>query len=143
MPKSRSSFSTAAELKVLRKVVDITTSELDVDGVLTEIVKIVTDIANADSVFIYLFDGDKKHLVLRASKTAHKKELGKVALKVGEGLTGWAAKNNKPVVIKENAYEDPRFKAFDVLPEDKYEAFVALPIVYKGKAIGVINVQHK
>ena len=73
MPKSRSSFSTAAELKVLRKVVDITTSELDVDGVLTEIVKIVTDIANADSVFIYLFDGDKKHLVLRASKTAHKK----------------------------------------------------------------------
>ena len=143
MPKTKSSFSTAAELKVLRKVVDITTSELDIDGVLSEIVKIVTDIANADSVFIYLFDGDKKHLVLRASKTGHRKELGQVALKVGEGLTGWAAKNNKPVVIKENAYEDPRFKAFEVLPEDKYEAFVALPIVYKGKAIGVINLQHK
>ena len=143
MPKSKSSFSPAAELKVLRKVVDITTSELDIDGVLTEIVKVVTDIASADSVFIYLFDDDKKHLVLRASKTAHKKELGKVLLKVGEGLTGWVAKNNKPVVIKENAYEDPRFKAFEVLPEDKYEAFVALPIVYKGKAIGVINLQHK
>jgi signal transduction protein with GAF and PtsI domain len=143
MPKDKASFSTAAELKVLRKVVDITTSELDIDGVLSEIVKIVTDIANADSVFIYLFDSDKKHLVLRASKTAHKKELGKVSLKVGEGLTGWAAKNNKPVVIKENAYEDSRFKAFDVLPEDKYEAFVALPIVYKGRAIGVINLQHR
>lgn len=143
MPKNKTSFSTAAELKVLRKVVDITTSELDLDGVLNEIVKIVTDIANADSVFIYLFNSDKKYLVLRASKTGHKKELGRVSLKVGEGLTGWAAKNNKPVVIKENAYEDPRFKAFDVLPEDKYEAFVALPIIYKGRAIGVINLQHK
>jgi signal transduction protein with GAF and PtsI domain len=113
MPKNKSSFSTAAELKVLRKVIDITTSELDLDGVLSEIVKTVTNIADADSVFIYLFDADKKHLVLRASKTAHKKEVGHVSLKVGEGLTGWAAKNNKPVVIKENAYEDPRFKAFE------------------------------
>lgn len=143
MPKNKSSFSTAAELKVLRRVVDITTSELDIDGVLNEVVRIVTDIASADSVFIYLFDHDKKHLVLRASKTAHKKEVGHVALKVGEGLTGWVAKNNKPIVIKENAYADPRFKAFEVLPEDQYEAFVALPIIYKGKAIGVINLQHK
>jgi signal transduction protein with GAF and PtsI domain len=143
MPKAKAKFSAADELKVLRKVVDITTSELELDGVLSEIVKTVTDIAQADSVFIYLFDDDKRHLVLRASKTAHKKEVGKVVLKVGEGLTGWAAKNNTPVVIKENAYADPRFKAFDVLPEDKYEAFVALPIVYKGRAIGVINLQHK
>ncbi len=143
MAKVKQHFSSEDELKALRKVVDITTSELEFDGILNEIVKTVVDIAQADSVFIYLFDADKKHLVLRASKTAHKKELGSVALKVGEGLTGWAAKNNKPVIIAANAYEDQRFKAFDVLPEDKYEAFLALPIVYKGKAIGVINLQHK
>ena len=86
MARNKARFSTADELKALRKVVDITTSEVDLDGVLTEIVKITTDIANADSVFIYLFDGDKKNLVLRASKTGHKKELGRVSLKVGEGL---------------------------------------------------------
>ncbi len=143
MVKNKARFSTVDELKVLRKVVDITTSELDIDGILQEIVKTVTDIAHADSVFVYLFDDGKRHLILRASKTPHKKELGKISLKVGEGLTGWAVKNNTPVVIKENAYKDSRFKAFDVLPEDKYEAFVALPISYKGKAIGVINLQHK
>lgn len=143
MATKRTIFSAADELKVLRKVVEITTAELELDGVLSEIVRTVADMARADSVFIYLFDEDKKHLILRASKTAHTKELGHVLLKVGEGLTGWAAKNNKPVVISENAYEDPRFKAFDVLPEDKYEAFLALPIVYQGKAIGVVNVQHR
>ena len=58
-------------------------------------------------------------------------------------MTGWVAKNVKPLAIKANAYDDPRFKAFDVLPEDRYEAFLALPILYKGKAIGVINLQHK
>ena len=49
----------------------------------------------------------------------------------------------KPVAINKSAYQDKRFKNFDVLPEDKYEAFLSVPVVYKGKAIGVVNIQHK
>ncbi|MFC1809166.1 GAF domain-containing protein [Candidatus Omnitrophota bacterium] len=136
-------LSPSEELKILRKIVEITNSQLDLDIVLKDIVRIVTDMTGADSVFIYLFDDDKKNLTLKASKTPHKKELGKIKLKVGEGITGWVAKERKPVFIKSKAYDDPRFKSFDVLPEDKYESFLATPIVYKTKAIGVINVQHK
>ncbi len=143
MAKVRKALSSEDELLILRRIVDITTSETDLEGVLGEIVKVALDMAPADSVFVYLFDEANKNLVLRASKTPHKKELGNVALKVGEGLTGWVAKNVKPLAIKANAYNDPRFKAFDVLPEDHYEAFLAVPIVYKGKAVGVINLQHK
>mgnify|MGYP001570506517 CR=1 FL=1 len=143
MAKTKILLSAEDELNILRKIVDITTSELDLDGVLSEVVRTVTDIAQADSVFIYLFDEGHRNLILRASKTPHKKELGKIALRVGEGITGWVAQNNKPVVIKENAYADPRFKTFDVLPEDRYEALLSVPIIYKGKASGVINVQHK
>ncbi len=143
MPKEKNRLSPSDELKILRKIVDITTAEIDLDGVLTEVVKTVTDVTSADSVFIYLFDDQNKNLILSASKTPHKRELGHVSLKVGEGLTGWVAKNVKPLAIKEGAYSDPRFKAFDVLPEDKYEAFLAVPIIYKGKAIGVINLQYR
>lgn len=131
------------EIAVLRKIVEITNSELDLNVVLKEVIAIVTMITNADSVFIYLFDDHKKNLVLLASKTPHKKELGKINLKAGEGITGWVAKENKPVVISSNAYQDKRFKNFDVLPEDQYEAFLSTPIIYRGKAIGVVNIQHK
>ena len=131
------------EIAVLRKIVEITNSELDLNVVLGEVVTIVTMITNADSVFIYLFDDKKKNLVLLASKTPHKKELGKINIKAGEGITGWVAKENKPVAISKNAYQDKRFKNFDVLPEDKYEAFLSVPIVCKGRAIGVVNIQHK
>ena len=143
MPKVKAQLSSKDELTLLRKIVDITTSDVDLDGVLSEIIKVALSIAPADSMFVYLFDAEHKNLVLCASKTPHKKELGQLTLKVGEGLTGWVAKNVKPLAIGSNAYDDPRFKAFDVLPEDRYEAFLALPIVYKGKAIGVINLQHK
>ncbi len=136
-------ISQAQEIKVLRNVVEITNSGLDLKVILKDVVEVVNDMTKADSVFIYLFDERRKHLVLMASKTPHKEELGKVNLKAGEGITGWVAKESEPVAIKKNAYQDSRFKSFDVLPEDRYEAFLSGPIIGKGKAIGVINVQHK
>jgi signal transduction protein with GAF and PtsI domain len=78
-----------------------------------------------------------------ASKTPHKKELGKITLKVGEGLTGWTAQQSKPVIISKSASQDERFKKFDDLPEDKYESFLAFPIIRNATVVGVINVQHK
>ena len=136
-------ISQAQELKILRKIVEITNSELDLTRVLKEVVGVMTEATKADSVFIYLFDDRKKRLVLMASKTPHKKELGKVHLKTGEGITGWVVQENKPVAIKKNAYKDKRFKNFDVLPEDRYEAFLSVPVVHRNRAIGVVNIQHK
>lgn len=145
MPKKNTTvnLSQSEEIDVLRRIVDITNSDLDLRVVLNEVVKIVTAMTKADSVFIYLFNEECSDLTLMASKTPHKKELGKVVLKAGEGITGWVARESKPVAIAENAYQDKRFKGFDVLPEDKYEAFLSAPIIYKRKAIGVVNVQHR
>ncbi len=139
----RLNISQAEEIKILRKIVDITCSDLDLSRTLKEIVQIVNEITKANSVFIYLFDDKKKNLILMASKVPHQKMLGKINLKIGEGITGWVAQEKKPVAIKRNAYQDSRFKHFDLLPEDKYEAFLSVPIVYKGQVSGVINVQHK
>lgn len=137
------SVSADEEIKILRRIVDITCSDLDLTLILKEVVKIMTDITSADSVFIYLFDQTRKNLILMASKTPHKKLLGKIELKTGEGIAGWVAQQNKPVALEANAYRDKRFKYFDVLPEDKYEAILSAPIIYKGRVSGVINVQHK
>lgn len=131
------------ELKILRKIVEITNSDFGLDLILKEVVKVVTEFTAADSVFIYLFDEKTQQFVLTASKTAHQKELGRIYLKEGEGITGWVAREHKPVAIEKNAYQDKRFKGFDLLPEDRYEAFLSVPVLFKKKAIGVINVQHK
>jgi signal transduction protein with GAF and PtsI domain len=136
-------ISPAEEIDILRKVVEITNSSLELNHILNEIVKEVTQVTKADSVFVYLFDDKKDNLILMASKTPHKKELGKVNLRAGEGITGWVAQENKIVAITKNAYADKRFKGFDVLPEDRYEAFLSVPVMNKGNTIGVVNVQHK
>ena len=47
------------------------------------------------------------------------------------------------MAITQNASRDPRFKLFFSLPEDRYEAFLSVPVTAKDKVIGVINVQHR
>ena len=136
-------ISQSREIEILRKIVEITNSELDLKWILKEVVNIVNEAIKADSVFIYLLDEKKNSFVLMASKTPHREELGKVILKAGEGITGWVALENKIAVIPKDAHKYSRFKSFDVLKEDKYEAFLSVPISYKKKVIGVINVQHR
>ena len=131
------------EVKILRNIVEITNSDLNLEGILDGVVRIITEMTKADAVFIYLFDIQHKHLVLLATKTPHKKELGKVNLKIGEGIAGWVVDKNEVVTIEENAYKDPRFKAIDELPEDMYESIFSVPVTFEEKPIGVVNIQHK
>ena len=64
-------------------------------------------------------------------------------LSIEMGLTGWVAQNREAVAIKERAYEDFRFKVFNELPEDRFEAFLSVPIVRGRRLIGVINIQNR
>ena len=116
---------------------------LEIDELLQEIVAVAAKITKSDSCLIYIFDSKNQELILRASQNPHADLLKKIKLKLGEGITGWVAKEKKPVAISQGAHTDLRFKFFQSLPEDLYEAFLSVPILNKRGIVGVINVQHK
>ena len=109
--------------------------------VLTRVVEFATAIVRCDACLIFVLLGEK--LVLRASKIPHAELLDTLDLQLGQGITGWVAENREPVAIARNAAGDARFKAFRDLPEDRFEAFLSVPLLSRGKLVGVINVQHK
>jgi uroporphyrinogen-III synthase len=47
------------------------------------------------------------------------------------------------VAIGRQAFADPRFQAFNELKEDRFEAFLSVPLISRGKLVGVINMQHQ
>jgi len=47
------------------------------------------------------------------------------------------------VAVSNSAGDDPRFKYFNELPEDRFEAFLSVPILCRDRVVGVINVQHR
>lgn len=130
------------ELAFLYRVAQ-TVHSLELNEVLREIVHIASEVTHADSVLVYVLDSKKEHLILRASKNPHKELLQKITMRMGEGITGWVARERKPVAISQNARRDPRFKFFRSLPEDRFEAFLSVPIINKSGVVGVINVQHQ
>ena len=110
-------------------------------AVLSRVVDFVSTIVQCDSCFVYVLDDDD--LVLRASKTPHPDVVDRLKLRVGQGITGWVAEHRTPVAVGSHAFDDPRFKTFNELPEDRYEAFLSVPVLSRGKLVGVINLQHR
>ena len=53
------------------------------------------------------------------------------------------AQHRVPVAVSRSAYRDARFQSFNQLPEDRYEAFLSVPILCRGRVVGVINLQHR
>jgi signal transduction protein with GAF and PtsI domain len=109
--------------------------------VLDRVVEFASGLVKCDSCLVYVLEGDD--LVLRASKNAHPDVVGRLKLRVGEGITGWVAEHHEPVAVSERAAQDPRFQFFHELPEDSYEAFLSVPLMCRGRVVGAINLQHR
>jgi uroporphyrinogen-III synthase len=109
--------------------------------VLGLIVEFASSVVKCDSCFVYMLEGDE--LVLRASRNPHEEVVDRLRIRVGQGITGWVAEHREPVAVSHNASRDIRFTVFNELPEDTYEAFLSVPILKRGRVIGVINVQHR
>ena len=131
------------EVDVLHRISESISSTLDPEAVFAHIVEVVVEVTTADACLLYLLSETREELILRASKNPHPKLIGRITIGLGEGITGWVAREQTRVVISSNASDDPRFKFFHNLPEDRYQAFVSVPVMAKKEVVGVINVQHK
>jgi uroporphyrinogen-III synthase len=129
------------QLAVYQRISRLMVRELTLADTLQAIVRLVGDYTSCDSCLLYLIDNEE--LVLCGTSSPHPNQIGKVRLKLDEGLTGWVARERKTLAISVEAYKDPRFKNFSELPEDSYEAFLSAPVIARNRVVGVINVQHR
>lgn len=130
-----------SDITLLNKMASRMAAAAPLDQVLKDVLEFVRTVVKCDSCMIYVLE--KEDLVLRASKNPHPEVVGRLKMKVGQGITGWVAEHREPVVVAEEAYRDPRFKLFNELPEDRFEAFLSVPLVSGGRLVGVINLQNR
>ncbi len=132
---------TEQQLRLFQKVSRFMVREMSLHEVLQGVVSLIVEFMECDSCLVYLID--QEQLVLCASNTPHPSTIGKLRLRLDEGLTGWVARERRLLSIPREAYKDPRFKYFGELQEDTYEAFLSVPVISRNKVVGVINVQHR
>jgi signal transduction protein with GAF and PtsI domain len=131
------------ELRILHEVAEDISGNVALQELLNRIVAMAMSLTGADSCLIYLYDKQNGELVLTATNEPAQKMLGRIRLKIGEGVTGWAAREKRPVSLAREAYRDRRFKTLTALNDTKYEAFLSVPILSKNEIIGVVNLRNK
>lgn len=129
------------QLRLFQKISRFMVKSLSLRDVLAGVNSLIVEYMRCDSCLLYLLDGQE--LILCSSNNPAPDTLGRLRLRLDEGLTGWVARERRLVAISKEAFLDPRFKNFAELPEDQYEAFLSVPIIARSRVVGVINVQHR
>jgi signal transduction protein with GAF and PtsI domain len=129
------------DIEVLHEIGERIAASDPLATVLKLVVEFAATVVKCDSCFLYVLEGNE--LILRASRNPHAEVVNRLTLRMGQGITGWVAEHKKPVAIGSRASSDPRFQSFHDLPEDRFEAFLSVPILCRDKLVGVINLQHR
>jgi phosphotransferase system enzyme I (PtsP) len=114
----------------------------DLDETLRNIVNLVARRMQTDVCSIYLLDADNETLRLQASKGLSRKAVGKVTLRIGEGLTGMAAQKRHVIAIEE-PQEHPSYRYFKETGEERFHSFLGIPLFDRNNPLGVIVLQTK
>jgi len=109
-------------------------------------VGLVSEELGVERVSLMLLDEKKGEIRIVAARGLDAEVVGKVRLKVGEGIAGWVAKEGKPVLVKD-VLTDPRVSRS--LDSTHSKSFISAPMVFsipillQQKVLGVINVTDR
>ena len=114
--------------------------EAGLDAFLAKAVSTVAWHMRAAVCSIYLYESETQELVLRANQGLNPNLIGNLRLKNGEGITGAALKEMRPI-CEAKATDNPHYKYVPGSREEQFVSFLAVPILRKMNPVGVIVVQ--
>ena len=107
---------------------------------LDNIVELIQQRFQTDVCSVYLLEPDRATLVLAATVGLRADAVGRIRMRLDEGLAGLVAEKITPIMTAD-ASRHPRYKYFPESGEDRYESFLGVPLVDRGLLQGVLVVQ--
>jgi len=136
----------AREVDELKEVVNLYEvskaigSLMDLDRLLSRIIKLATDTLGADGGSIMLFEKETGKLIVKAASGRREDTVMGKKLDIGERVAGYAAEKSEIVKIDGNLKDDPRFSNLEQF--DGIHSGITIPLVRKDKLFGIINVHR-
>lgn len=138
MPKEKKPLSYTEQLEAISKVSKTITSDLYLDDILKLVVTVTAEIMNSKICSLMLIDEKTSELVLKVTQSMSEAYNKKPRLKLGEGIAGRVAIENKPRVVYDITKE-PEYKYKDIAIKEGITSLLSVPLAVKGKVIGVLN----
>jgi two-component system, response regulator PdtaR len=125
-------------IKALSKISKAVASELYLEDILRLIVVVTAQTMGSNICSLMLVDEKTQTLVIRATQSVSEVYNKKPPLKIGEGIAGKVAKENKPMGIKD-VTKEKEYKYREIARKEGLCSLLSVPLAVKGKVIGVLN----
>ena len=131
------------ELDNLLKATEAIASAMQLDPLLDTIMERGMKVMDAEGCSVLLVDEKEKKLQFVAASGAKKEEVKKLSLNMGEGVAGWVAQNDQPLLIDDVSKDDRFSKKIDETLTQKTKSLICVPLKVKERTIGVMEVMNK
>ncbi|MGB9698657.1 MAG: GAF domain-containing protein [Thermodesulfobacteriota bacterium] len=138
MSSSSSKGSLIKKLEALSKISKAISSELYLENILRLIVVVTAEVMKSKICSLWLVDERDNALKIRATQSMSEEYLKERSLKLGEGVVGYVAQENKPMMIY-NVLKEPRYKEKELARREGLVSMLSVPMTVRDKVIGVIN----
>ncbi len=121
----------------------INTDYTDVKTLLTRIIESATKLTEGEASSLILVNPENNKLYFEIALGSKGRDVKKFSLKMGEGIAGWVAQNNKSLIVND-VERDRRFFS-DISKKIGFptSSILAVPMRVKDKCVGVIEIINK
>ncbi|MBU1207774.1 MAG: GAF and ANTAR domain-containing protein [Proteobacteria bacterium] len=138
MTPTNAKGSLIKKLEALSKISKAISSDLYLEDILSLIVVVTAEVMKSKVCSLWLLDERDNALKIRATQAMSEEYLKDRSLKLGEGVVGYVAVENKPMMIY-NVLKEPRYKEKELAKKEGLVSMLSVPMCVKDKVIGVIN----
>ena len=125
-------------IEALSKIAQVITSDLYLDDILKLIVTVTAQTLGSKICSIMLVDEKSQELIIRATQSISEDYNQKPPLRMGEGIAGKAAGEKRAISIY-NVTREKEYKYKDIARKNGLVSLLCVPLMVKGRVIGVIN----
>ena len=130
----------ALSLWTLEEIGRVVSESGNPEETLLNVVNLIQRRFDTDVCSLYMLDFERANLVLSATIGLQSASVGKVSMRLDEGLVGLVAETAQPQFVAD-ATTHPRFKFFPDAGEDRYHSFLGVPVIARGLLQGVLVIQ--
>src|SRR5215510_6076344 len=123
------------------RLIELAADDGPIESVLAVMCSEIAAIASADIASVYAREAGEV-LVMRGNHGFPAEAIGRVSLRVGEGITGLVADRMRPVSAADAAQE-ASYKHVPGLGEERFPVFLGIPLIGGGSVVGVLVLQRR
>ena len=110
----------------------------------SRVARLIVEATATDVCFLHTLDDSGGSLTLTGATPPFDRQVGRIQLPLGEGVSGWVASHRRPAVITEDKDADPRYRYFPGLGGHDYTSMASVPMAASpGGLVGVLNVHTR